>query len=54
MLRANDRVPGPIYVGDNLDDHWEINQFKTKGDLKVLETLLLCKSCWMRFILSQE
>ena len=40
MLRANDRVPGPIYVGDNLDDHWEINQFKTKGDQKVHKTLL--------------
>ena len=35
MLRANDRVPGPIYVGDYLDDRWVIEQFKTKGDVKV-------------------
>ena len=40
MLRANDRIPGPIYVGDHLNDYWEINQFKTKGDLKVHKNLL--------------
>ena len=40
MLRANDRVPGPIYVGDDLADRWELDQFKTKGDLKAHKNLL--------------
>ena len=40
MLRANDRMPGPIYVGDELSDRWEIDQFKTKGDLKAHKNLL--------------
>lgn len=40
MLRTNDRVPGPIYVGDHLDDRWQIEQFKTKGDVKVHKNLL--------------
>ena len=40
MLRANDRVPGPIYVGDDLAVHWELGQFKTKGDLKAHKNLL--------------
>ncbi len=40
MLRANNRVPGPIYVGDDLTERWELNQFKTKGDLKAHKNLL--------------
>ena len=40
MLRANDRVPGPIYVGDDLAVRWELDQFKTKGDLKAHKNLL--------------
>jgi len=40
MLRANDRMPGPLYVGDHLSDHWELGQFKTKGDLKAHKNLL--------------
>ena len=40
MLRANDRVPGPIYVGDHLAVRWELGQFKTKGDLKAHKNLL--------------
>ena len=30
MLRANDRVPCLIYVGDDLADRWELDQFKQK------------------------
>lgn len=36
MLRLNHRIPGPIYVGDNLKIIWDIKDFKVKGDLDVL------------------
>jgi len=39
MLRVNDRVPGPIYVGDDLAERWESGQFVVKGDLKVHKNL---------------
>ncbi|MDA7766407.1 CotH kinase family protein [Alphaproteobacteria bacterium] len=39
MLRVNDRVPGPIYVGDDLAERWEADQFVVKGDLKVHKNL---------------
>ena len=38
MLRANARMPGPIYVGDQLEAVWAETQFEKKGELAVLES----------------
>ena len=40
MIRVNNRVPGPIYVGDDLGERWETTQFEMKGDLKAHTNLL--------------
>lgn len=37
MLRANKRIPGPIFVGDQLGKHWKPEQFEVSGDLDALE-----------------
>jgi len=37
MLRLNGRVPGPIYVGDHLEEIWQAEQFELNGDLDSLK-----------------
>lgn len=37
MLRVNKRIPGPIFVGDQLGRHWAPQQFEVSGDLDALE-----------------
>jgi len=39
MLRANHRLPGPIYVGDYLAPVWEFKDFELKGEQKSLADL---------------
>ncbi len=39
MLRANGRMPGPIFIGDHLGEVWEASQFEKAGDLDVLDSI---------------
>lgn len=36
MLRLNNRIPGPLYVGDHLKETWKTEQFEVTGELKSL------------------
>ena len=31
MLLRQGRIPGPLFVGDNLQDPWAANQFEVSG-----------------------
>lgn len=37
MLRANHRVPGPLFVGDNLAPRWDARDFEVSGNPEVLQ-----------------
>jgi hypothetical protein len=37
FLRKQRRVPGPMYVGDNIQDPWAPDGFETVGDMRLLD-----------------
>lgn len=39
MLRASQRVPGPLFIGNNLKDQWDAGDFEYAGETKGLEPL---------------
>ena len=39
MLRLNERVPGPIFIGDHLNDPWVRNDFEIAGNTDVLKSV---------------
>ena len=39
MLRLNNRIPGPIYIGDFLNNKWRAKDFEIRGDLDIHKKL---------------
>lgn len=54
MLRHQGRVPGPLYLGENLERNWKTKDFEHKGEIKFHESLPIVPLTKMLAALRQE